>query len=456
MHKNLERLRHMISERLNSNCFCITLDRGALDASLARELGSAELLALLEERCPYLFSARPVFISDRQAAQMSGLVQAIEAVVALPAYREHVLAGSPPIARHDPGGARGVFFGYDFHVAGDRIGLIEINTNAGGAMLNSVMAQAHHACCLDDARLAAATASAETLERRIVDMFMNEWKLSGRTQPLRTVAIVDASPRQQYLYPEFLLFQRLFERHGLKAVIADPGELETRNGVLWAGDVGIDLVYNRLTDFMLDDPSCAALRTAYLEHAVVLTPHPQAHALYADKRNLALFSDRGQLRDLGVPQGIMDVIAAHVLQTEVVDAARAEELWSRRRQLFFKPSAGYGSRAAYRGDKLTRKVFQDILQADYVAQAVMAPGERVAGRRDTPENLKFDIRCYAYQGTVQWTGARLYRGQTTNFRTPAGGFAPVYSLPDAQVAGQPPGTLSSSAETAPSCPGRCL
>jgi len=29
---------------------------------------------------------------------------------------------------------------------------------------------------------------------------------------------------------------------------------------------------------------------------------------------------------------------------------------------------------------------------------------------------------------VQWVAARLYQGQTTNFRTPGGGFAPVYSL----------------------------
>ena len=28
---------------------------------------------------------------------------------------------------------------------------------------------------------------------------------------------------------------------------------------------------------------------------------------------------------------------------------------------------------------------------------------------------------------VQWLAARLYQGQTTNFRTPGGGFAPVYS-----------------------------
>ena len=426
----------MISERLNSNCFCVTLDQEALDARLAAELGSGALLALIRERCPTLFSARPVFISDKQAGKMAALVEAVEAVTQLPAYRDFVLSRAPAIARHDPGGASGIFFGYDFHIAGDDIGLIEINTNAGGAMLNSVLAQAHHACCLDDQRLAAATASAASLDRRIVDMFLQEWKLCGRAQPLRTIAIVDTSPREQYLYPEFLLFQSLFERHGLAAVTADPADLQFRHGTLWAGDVAVDLVYNRLTDFTLDAPSSAALRAAYLENAIVLTPHPQAHALYADKRNLALLSDPLQLENFGLPQQSIDVLAAHVLHTEIVDPANEEDLWSRRRQLFFKPSAGYGSKAAYRGDKLTRRVFQEILQADYVAQAVMAPGERVAGMRAAPENLKFDIRCYAYRGSVQWTAARLYQGQTTNFRTPGGGFAPVYSLPDAMVEAQ--------------------
>jgi hypothetical protein len=33
---------------------------------------------------------------------------------------------------------------------------------------------------------------------------------------------------------------------------------------------------------------------------------------------------------------------------------------------------------------------------------------------------------------VQWIAARLYQGQTTNFRTPGGGFAPVYSFDDSR------------------------
>ena len=418
---------------MNSKCFCVSLDQAALRDALAYELGSPELLALVEERCPFLFSARPVFISDSQKERLADVVRAIESVVALPAYRSHVLNGAPAIARHDPGGAKGVFFAYDFHLRGDAIGLIEINTNAGGAMLNAVMARAHRACCLDREQLAVAAAAATIMEDDIVGMFHTEWKLSGRDRPLQTIVIVDTEPQQQYLYPEFLLFQRLFERHGLRAIISDPSELKLRDGVMWHGEVAVDLVYNRLTDFMLESPASGALRAAYLERAIVLTPHPQAHALFADKRNLALLSDAGQLQALGVPQHVQEILLANILQTEVVDAADGERLWNERRRLFFKPTAGFGGRAAYRGDKITKRVWQEILAGEYVAQSIMVPGDRVIGSQENPELLKFDLRLYTYGGLVQWTAARMYQGQTTNFRTSGGGFAPVYILPDEEI-----------------------
>ena len=60
---------------------------------------------LVEERCHFLFSARPVFISETQATRMADVVAAIEAVVALPAYQKHVLADEPDIARRNSGGA---------------------------------------------------------------------------------------------------------------------------------------------------------------------------------------------------------------------------------------------------------------------------------------------------------------------------------------------------------------
>lgn len=417
------------AELLNSGCFCISLDGTALRRALESELGSPGLAELVAERCPYVFSTRPVFVSDAHARSMASLIDAIESVVALPAYRRAVLADAPEIARHDPGGAKGVFFGYDFHVEPNGVGLIEINTNAGGAMLNAVLASAQRACCGEVEDMLPKRTEIARFEESLVAMFRAEWAASNRTRPLQTIAIVDAAPEQQYLYPEFLLFQQLFERQGIRALIADPSALAWRDGALWHGDAEIDLVYNRLTDFMLEAPSSAALRAAYLAGAVVLTPHPQAHALYADKRNLVLLTDRERLQALGVPPATQDVLLAGIPRTEVVTPEKAERLWAERRRLFFKPDAGYGGRAAYRGDKLTRRVWQEILEGGYVAQEIVAPGERVIDGAQEQQVLKFDVRNYVYDGAVQWTAARLYQGQTTNFRTPGGGFAPVYRLP---------------------------
>jgi hypothetical protein len=418
-------------ERLNSDCFCLSLDREALVRALDAELGQPGLSALVRERCPSVFAAQPVFVAAAHLQRMAQVVQAIESVVALPAYRQQVLAAAPAVARVGPGGPQSVFFGYDFHLDEGRLGLIEINTNAGGAMLNAVLARAQRSCCAAMEAMVPTQASVGAFEKRLVGMFHQEWRLAGHTRPLRSIAIVDEAPEQQYLYAEFLLFQQLFERHGLQAVIADPAALQWHDGALWQGDLAIDLVYNRLTDFYLEHPSSSALRAAYEHQGVVLTPHPQAHALYADKRLLALFSDAAQLQALGVAEATRQLLLENVPHTEVVNAAEGERLWAARRDLFFKPVAGFGSRAAYRGDKLTRRVWQEILAGDYVAQSVVPPGERRIEDDGTARTMKFDLRGYVYAGEVQWVAARLYQGQTTNFRTPGGGFAPVFSTVDA-------------------------
>ena len=58
----------------------------------------------------------------------------------------------------------------------------------------------------------------------------------------------------------------------------------------------------------------------------MLTPNPQAHALFADKRILALLSDAGQLQALGVPQQVQEILPANIPHTEVVDGADGERL----------------------------------------------------------------------------------------------------------------------------------
>lgn len=412
-------------KRLNSDCFCISLDPAALRAALESELGEPEMFDLLQKRCPTVFAARPVFIAPAHMARMQELITAIESVLVLPTYRERVLANAPVTARHSQS-ALGVFMGYDFHVSETGFGLIEINTNAGGAMLNTLLARAQRACCMAVQSLMPLPALADTMEDDIVAMFRREWALSGHSHPLRSIAIVDTAPEEQYLYPEFLLFQKLFERHGISTVIADPSDLLYRGRRLYHHELEIDLLYNRLTDFMLSDPAHAHLRAAYLADHVVLSPSPRAHALYANKHNLVLLSSAKELEALGVPAQTQAILLAGIPATQQVSATNAADLWKDRKHLFFKPTAGYGSRAAYRGDKLTHRVWQEILAGDYVAQALVAPGQRMQSADASVAALKFDLRTYVYAGQVQWVAARLYQGQTTNFRTPGGGFAPVY------------------------------
>jgi hypothetical protein len=190
------------------------------------------------------------------------------------------------------------------------------------------------------------------------------------------------------------------------------------------------MVYNRLTDFYLEEPRHAALREAWLAGAVVLTPHPRTHALYADKRNLVSLSDDALLASWGVDEDDRTTLRGLVPRTRPVSPATAADLWARRKSLFFKPAAGYGAKAAWRGDKITRKVWEDVVGGSFLAQELVPPPERLVAVDGAPAHLKFDLRAYTYAGEIQLLTARMYAGQTTNFRTPGGGFAAVVVLPD--------------------------
>lgn len=433
-------------------CFCIGTDHDALHAWLDRDLRARGLATPVLQTHPHLFAAAPVFVAQAQVQAMLAVIEAIESVFALPAVQAAVLTDAPAIARPVPA-AQGILQGYDFHLTDAGPKLIEINTNAGGALLNLELIRAQRACCDEVAALITGPNEASS-EARLLEMFLAEWRRARGDAPLRRIAIVDAAPESQYLYPEFLLFQRLFESHGIAAVILAPEQLRFEGsarpgaapgqspGELYCDAGPVDLVYNRLTDFYLEAPESAALRDAYRAGAVV-TPNPHEHALHASKANLALLTDTGRLASLGVDAATIETLIAGIPHTELVRAEHADRLWAARDDLFFKPVAGFGSRGSYRGAKLTRKVFAQIIEgasarhspenassgaAAYVAQALVPPGVRLLDAQQQTA-LKFDIRVYAHRGAMMLIAARLYQGQTTNFRTPGGGFAPVWHPP---------------------------
>lgn len=416
------------AEDLNRACACTTLDPLRLQRQLDAEPALAGLAADIALSRPNLLSSTAVFITPAQRARVAAIVRAVREAATQAPYRDAALHRAPDIAGIGFG-PQGVFLGFDFHLSARGPQLIEINTNAGGALLNAALARAQRACCDEVAAAFAPSGDLSRLEEAFFAMFESEWRLQRGGARLQRVAIVDDAPAEQYLYPEFRLFERLFARFGVEATIVDARELAWRDGRLAYRGKTLDLVYNRLTDFYFERPEHAALRDAYLTGAVVVTPHPRAHALYADKRNLVTLSDADALAALGIDSATREILLTGVPRTVAVTADDAEALWAQRRRLFFKPAAGYGGKAAYRGDKLTRRAWDEILaHPPYVAQELVAPSERVVSVDGAETDLKLDLRAYVYAGRTQLLAARLYRGQTTNFRTAGGGFAPVFVL----------------------------
>ena len=412
-------------DELNATCHCISLDEAALArhfaAALLREGSLPQLLVGRE----HLFAPYPVFADQAQWDAMQAVICAAHEVMALPAFQAEALGASAWPDQH----TLSAMMAFDFHPEPAGAKLIEINTNAGGAYLAALLAESQRNCCEQIGALLAMPTSGRDAPARWFADFLGEWRLARGARALGRVLIVDDQPEQQFLYPEFLLFRELFRRHGIVCDLADASRLEYRDGALRHEGEPVDLVYNRCTDFALQEAEHAALAAAYRADAVVLTPSPRHHALFADKRQLVRLSDDAFLARIGAAPAARRVLAAHVPRARSVTAEDAEELWAARRQYFFKPFAGYASRGAYRGEGITKRVWEEIVgSGHYIAQAFAPPATRRAAPGEDAAALKFDLRCVSYGSEIRLLSARLYQGQTTNLRTLSGGLASVFLL----------------------------
>ena len=242
-----------LANKLNQDCYCITLDRNALNTSLEDQLTEAGRNSIGANALNKLFSATPVFVPTAQIAAMERIVKAIESAAELPSYQEQVLSWAPEIAAYNPGPI-GAFMGYDFHLGSDGPQLIEVNTNAGGAFLNVLLARAQKRCCNTAQQSAATTQMLDGFEKAVFDMFKQEWQRQSPTAMPNRIAIVDNDPKGQFMFLEFELACQLLQARGVDTVILDPSELEYVDGTLTAHGQKIDMVYNRLVDFAFEDP----------------------------------------------------------------------------------------------------------------------------------------------------------------------------------------------------------
>ena len=243
-------------------------------------------------------------------------------------------------------------------------------------------------------------AEADRLEAALVAMMLAE--AGGKTP--RSVAIVDENPESQFFFPEMGLWARLLgARWGADARVVAPETLRVEGDALvFADGVQVDMVYLRLCDWELEHAE--AIRSAWTRGLATVTPHPSAHARLADKARLVEWS-----------RAFPDLVP----ETTLVKQGDVDALWAGRKDKFFKPRHGFGGRGTFKGKTMQRKVAQELVKHEYVAQRAVAPPK-------LPDSgLKYDIRAFAYAGRVQAIVARLYAGQVTNMQTEGGGLCLV-------------------------------
>lgn len=413
-------------EKLNDQCFCIPDQSSKLQYILEKRL--QDVPSFFDGNQNFKpFSDAAIFLRNEDSVAMVELIAAIEKVVALPAYKARVLERQPKLNTNINSDTHGLLMGYDFHITPMGPKLIEINTNAGGAFVSKMLSGR----AFENSNCCDVFSSSEELERSIDDMlfsmFIDEWKAARPGQPLKTVAILDEKPNEQYLYPDMLLCEQFLVDRGISAFVCSISDLRFKAGAVFYKNKKIDLIYNRLTDFMLDEFENSKLRSAFENDHVVISPAPIHHALYADKRNLELLASKGSLIEIGVDEQLCKALSI-IPDTKEFKNIQHEDWWKERRNYFFKPHSGYGSRGAYRGDKLTKKVWNDIKSGGFIVQELIKPSTRNTKKLGAIKPLKYDVRVYAFAGKALFMVARLYSGQTTNFRTAGGGFAEVMVL----------------------------
>ena len=310
--------------------------------------------------------------------------------------------------------AAGLFNSFDYHLAADGPRLIEINTNAGGAFLQQALRE--------DALGAAARLCEAVAPRPLhapAGMVISAWAALRPGRTLSSVAIVDEAPEAQPLYRDMLAAVEALRALGLAARVSDIGALRLVEGRLMDGQGPVDLVYNRCTDFLLSSPGAAVLRAAWEAGAAVVAPNPDVYRAYADKRLLLRLAAE---RCAGRP-GL-----EAVLPTVELTAGTAAESWRDRRTLVFKPFSGFGSRGVLLGAKISRRRFDSLVDAGYLAQAYAPPLARMVQVGAETARLKADVRVWTH-GHAPWhVAARLYRGQVSGMRQPGEGFAPIVWL----------------------------
>jgi hypothetical protein len=352
-----------------------------------------------------LLCPMPIPLPKALIKQFQDVIQAFHSLRSDPMYVGKYQKDLEDLGIKDPGN-NSLFMSFDFHLTSEsKPKLIEINTNAAFLALGSYLYETH----------GLNTGLSFKIEN-LKELFLKELSLQSKSISRPKILIVDENPKEQKLFLEFLIIQELIQSFGWSCEIDDVSNYSRHQ---------VDLVYNRYTDFFFKNPVSQSLRADFLNRKVCVSPNPFEYFLLADKQRMIDWTDSKFWIDLDLCSEEKNTILSVLPKTLSFKPELKGEIWSQRKNLFFKPKNSFGSKQSYKGASISRKAFDDVSNEQFLAQELIPASEMILETPDGPQNFKFDLRCYAYRDQLQMVIARVYQGQVTNLKTKWGGFAPI-------------------------------
>ncbi len=349
------------------------------------------------------------------------------------------------IALIDTGfGAADVSARLDGFLSGDEFNFVEYNAESpGGLAYGDALAEAFAAMPVMQEfghRFSFRTiAIRATVFDRLVAAY-HRWGGAG----LPRIAIIDW--RGVSTYNEFLLMHRYFESRGCRVRIADPDELEYRNGKLFAGDFQIDLVYKRvvtgelLAKYGLRHPLIDAVR----DRAVCMSNGFGVQMLYK-KAIFAIASDP-VFENLFEPD-VRASLRAHIPWTRKVLECRTvyrdqtvdliDFISDNRERLVLKPNGEYGGKGVLLGweteDGAWQRAISESLAESFIVQERVPVGREVFpsvvdGELRLDERY-LDLDPYVWDGSdIKGCGVRLSSLALLNVSAGGGSATPMFVI----------------------------
>jgi hypothetical protein len=207
--------------------------------------------------------------------------------------------------------------------------------------------------------------AAPGVEHSLLDAF-RQW--SGTREAPR-IAIVDWSdvPTRN----EFVLFSDFFKDNGFECVIADPREMEYRNGKLYSGDFHVTLIYKRvLIDELIKDCGLDSDVVRAVRDGAVCMVNPFRCKMLHKKASLAVIGD--EINASLFSEQEKRAVAMHVPWTRIVTERSTQFEGKRidlvpwieqnREQLVLKPNDDYGGRGIVLGWTVTAEKWSESIR----------------------------------------------------------------------------------------------